>query len=240
MVAIFLSPSHSSQSSLSMLSAAPAKMLAKDVFPTPLAPRSTTRYGLPGSVGSPAESVEMNESEEDQLPRLPSDSPAELVQDLEREMQAGTRVRKLSVSRWLPGSQTLHRWSSLCRRRLCRRTLDIMVPATKLGWTGLTDSGGIKTVLQGDALTCYHTENTAKKKVKRVDFFLKSRFYTSSASHTRVLLTLASNKSAETLWSVSDSAGHECSLSEAHRHRSEPVQTQRRESRIKNEVSFGC
>lgn len=114
-------------------------MQAKAVFPTPLAPKSTTRYGLPGSVGSPAESVEMTESEDDQLPRLPSDSPAELVQDLEREMQAGTRVRKLSVSRWLPGSQMLHRWSSVCRRRLCRRTLDSMMPGHKI-----TGMNGIK------------------------------------------------------------------------------------------------
>lgn len=98
-VFMFSSPPHSSQSSLSMLSAAPAKMLAKAVFPTPLAPNSTTRYGLPGSAASPAESVEMIESEDDQLPRLPSDSPAELLQDLEREMQAGTRVRKLSGRR---------------------------------------------------------------------------------------------------------------------------------------------
>lgn len=82
-----------------MLSAAPAKMLAKAVLPTPLAPNSTTRYGPPSSVGSPVESVEMTESDDDQLPRLPSDSPAELVQDLEREMQAGTRARKLSGSR---------------------------------------------------------------------------------------------------------------------------------------------
>lgn len=109
-----------------MLSAAPAKMLVKAVFPTPLAPNSTTRYGLPGSGRSPLESEEMTESEDDQLPRLPSDSPAELVQDLEREIQAGTRVRKLSVSRWLPGSQILHRCSSVCKRRLCLRTLDSM------------------------------------------------------------------------------------------------------------------
>lgn len=94
------SPPQSSQSSLSILSAAPAKMLAKDVFPTPPAPKSTTRYGLPWSAGSPTESLEMTESEDDQLPRLPSDSQdLELVQDLEREMQAGTLVRKLSVSR---------------------------------------------------------------------------------------------------------------------------------------------
>lgn len=98
-VIIFFSPPHSSQSSLSMLSAAPAKMLVNAVLPTPLAPNSTTRYGLPGSAGSPEESDEMTESEDDQLPRLPSDSPAELVQDLEREMQAGTRARKLSGSR---------------------------------------------------------------------------------------------------------------------------------------------
>lgn len=82
-----------------MLSAAPAKMLVKAVLPTPLAPNSTTRYGLPDSAGSPEESDEMTESEDDQLPRLPSDSPAELVQDLEREMQVGTRARKLSGSR---------------------------------------------------------------------------------------------------------------------------------------------
>ncbi len=159
---IFPSPSHSSQSSLSMLSAAPAKMLAKDVFPTPLAPKSTTRYGPPDSAGSPAESVEMNESEDDQLPRLPSDSPAELVQDLEREMQAGTLVRKLSVSRWLPGSQMLQRWSSVCRRRLCRRTLDSMVPVNKLGWSGLTDSCGIKLIC---VMMLYHPKT-------------KSRFFT--------------------------------------------------------------
>lgn len=66
----------------------------------------------------------MTESEEDQLPRLPSDSSAELLQDLDREMQAGTRVRKPSVLWWLPGSQMLQRWSSVCRRRLCRLTLD--------------------------------------------------------------------------------------------------------------------
>ena len=130
---ISYSPPHSSQSSLSMLSAAPAKILANAVLPTPLAPNSTTRYGLPGPAGSPAESVEMTESEDDQLPRLPSDSPAELVQDLEREMQVGTRARKLSGSRWLPGSQMLHRWSSVCRRRLCRRTVDSMVPVTIKG-----------------------------------------------------------------------------------------------------------
>jgi len=115
-----------------MLSAAPAKMLAKAVFPTPLAPNSTTRYGPPGSADSPAESVEMNESEDDQLRRLPSDSPAELVQDLEREMQEGTRAKRLSVSCWLPGSQMLQRCSSVCRRRLCRRTLDSMVPGVKV------------------------------------------------------------------------------------------------------------
>lgn len=107
-----------------MLSAAPPKMPAKAVFPTPLAPSSTTRYGLPGSAGSPEESVEMTESEEDQLPRLPSDSSSALLQDLDREMQAGTRVRKPSVTWWLPGSQMLQRCSSLCSRRLCRRTLD--------------------------------------------------------------------------------------------------------------------
>lgn len=127
-----------------MLSAAPAKMLTKAVLPTPLAPNSTTRYGRPGSVGSPAESVEMTESDEDQLPRLPSDSPAELLQDLDRAMQAGTRARSLSESRWLPGSQMLQRWSSVCRRRLCRRTEDSMVPVTKLGWTGLTQDGEVK------------------------------------------------------------------------------------------------
>lgn len=112
-----------------MLSAAPAKMLANAVFPTPLAPSSTTRYGLPGSARSPEESVEMTESEEDQLPRLPSDSSAELLQDLEREMQAGTRVKKPSVRWWLPGSQMLQRWSSVCRRRLCRLTVD-SIPVT--------------------------------------------------------------------------------------------------------------
>lgn len=113
-----------------MLSAAPEKMQVKAVFPTPLAPSSTTRYGFPGPAGSPAESMEMTESEEDQLLRLPSDSPAVLVQDLDREMQAGTRARRLSGSRWLPGSQMLHRCSSVVRRRLCRRTLDIMVSPT--------------------------------------------------------------------------------------------------------------
>lgn len=90
----------------------------------------------------------MTESEDDQLPRLPSDSPAELVHDLEREMQAGTRVRKLSESRWLPGSQMLQRCSSFCRRRLCRRTLDSMVPG-KRGEMGLTDSGGIRAFTRG-------------------------------------------------------------------------------------------
>lgn len=92
-------PPHNSQSSLSMLSAAPPKILAKAVFPTPLAPKSTTRYPQLGSAGSPVESVEMTESEDDQLPRPSYDSPAELAQDLDREMQAGTLVRKLSVSR---------------------------------------------------------------------------------------------------------------------------------------------
>lgn len=114
-----------------MLSAAPAKMLAKAVFPTPLAPNSTTRYVPPDCAASPAESLEMTESEDDQLPRLPSDSPVELVQDLEREMQAGTRARTRSESRWLPGSQMLQRWSSVCRRRLCRRTVESMSTVTK-------------------------------------------------------------------------------------------------------------
>lgn len=121
------SPPQSSQSSLSMLSAAPSKIRANAVLPTPLAPKRTTLYGLPGSVFSPVESVEMTESEEDQLTRLSSDSPVELLQDLEREMQAGTRARSPSGSRWLPGSQMLQRWSSVCRRRLWRRTEDSMV-----------------------------------------------------------------------------------------------------------------
>lgn len=110
-----------------MLSAAPAKMLANAVFPTPLAPSSTTLYGLPGSTEPPAESTEITESDDDQLPRLPSDSPAELAQDLEREMHAGTRARRPSGRRWLPGSQMLQRWSSVWSRRLCRRTLESIV-----------------------------------------------------------------------------------------------------------------
>lgn len=146
-----------------MLSAAPAKMLAKAVLPTPLAPSSTTRYGLPGSAEcSPAESVEMTESEEDQLPLLPSDSPAELAQDLEREMQAGTLARRLSESGWLPASQMLHRWSSFCRRRLWRRTLDSMVPAAKSGWTGLYTAVGLNLFQHRNKQPSYFLKDTSE------------------------------------------------------------------------------
>lgn len=110
-----------------MLSAAPAKMLAIADLPTPLAPSSTTRNGLELPPVFPVDPVEMTESvesKEAQLSRLPSDSPAEFVQDLERDMHAGEA--RLS-DRWLPVSLMLHRWSWCCSRRLCRRMLNSMM-----------------------------------------------------------------------------------------------------------------